>query len=53
MRYQMRETSQGFDMYDSDDQSYLNTDECIVKMNEQAAEIELLKKLLKNEKERG
>jgi len=45
-RYSMRKTSQGFDMYDSDDQSYLNTDDCVERMNEQAAEIERLKVMM-------
>jgi len=64
-RYSMKENSQGWDMYDSDEDCYLNTDECVSalndysaevkiqaeKMNEQAAEIELLKKLRKQDKE--
>jgi len=34
MRYSMRTTHYGQDLYDSDDQSYLNTDECVAVMNE-------------------
>jgi len=50
-RYSMKENSQGWDMYDSDEDCYLNTDECVDLLNEQAAEIELLKKLRKQDKE--
>lgn len=33
-RYEMKETHQGQEMYDNDLQEYLNTEECIEKMNE-------------------
>lgn len=43
MRFEMKETSQGFDMFDNQDGYYMNTDECVEKMNEMSAEIEQLK----------
>ena len=52
MRYEMKQGPYGQDMFDSDLQEFLNTCECVDKMNAMAAEIELLKKLLKAEKER-
>jgi len=40
MRYEMRENSQGWDMFDCKTGEYLNTDECVDRLNEQEAEVE-------------
>lgn len=51
MRYEFRLNHDGKDVYDSVGDCYLNEDECVDKLNEQAAEIEVLKKLRARDKE--
>jgi hypothetical protein len=46
----MRQGPYGMDMYDNDLDEFLNEVECTEKLNEQAAEIELLKIMLRREK---
>ena len=50
MRYEMKQGPYGMDMYDNDLDEFLNEVECTEKLNEQAAEIELLKIMLRREK---
>jgi len=51
MRYEFRENHDGKEIYDSQKGYYMDDKECLEKMNEQAAEIKLLKKLRKQDKE--
>ena len=51
MRYEFRENHDGKDLFDEHEGYYMNEEECLEKLNEQDAEIELLKKLRKQDKQ--
>jgi len=51
MRYEFRENQDGKDLFDEHEGYYMNEEECAERLNDQDAEIKLLKKLRKQDKE--